>query len=61
MNKNVNTETKEALNAIGPSFEELNEENMLNVEGEITPTFVIASKVIVTAITGYAITCLLDD
>lgn len=57
MNKNINNE---ALNAIGPSFEELSEDNMLNVEGEITPTFIIASKLVCTALTGYAVTCTVD-
>lgn len=57
MNKNINNE---ALNAIGPSFEELSEDAMLNVEGEITPTFIIASKLIVTGLAGYAATCVID-
>jgi hypothetical protein len=57
MNKNINNE---ALNAIGPSFEELSEDNMINVEGEISPTFIFASKLVVTALTGYAVTCTID-
>lgn len=59
MNRNVHDE---ALNAVGPSFEELSEENMVNIEGEITPTVVVsaATKLVVTALTGYAVTCTID-
>lgn len=57
MNNNVKNE---ALKAVGPSFEELSENDMLNIEGEITPTFIVASKLVVTAITGYAATYTID-
>ncbi|MDE6426549.1 MAG: hypothetical protein K2K89_10525 [Ruminococcus sp.] len=59
MNKNADNE---ALNAVGPSFEELSEENMVNIEGEATPAVVsvVATKLIVTALTGYAVTCTID-
>jgi hypothetical protein len=54
--------TNKAFAAIGPSFEELNDEAMLAIDGEITPTVVISAitKVIVTAITGVGVTMTID-
>lgn len=57
MKNNIN-----AFDAIGPSFEELNDEAMLAIDGEITPTVVVSciTKVIVTAITGVSVTITID-
>ena len=49
-----------ALEALGPSFEELSEETMMNIDGELSPTFIYASYLGVTAVTGYAATCIID-
>lgn len=57
MEKNI-----KAFDAIGPSFEELNDETMLAIDGEITPTVVLSAitKVVVTMITGVGITMTID-
>lgn len=57
MEKNFN-----AFDAIGPSFEELNDEAMLAIDGEITPTVVVSciTKFVVTAITGISVTITID-
>lgn len=51
-----------ALNAIGPSFEELDDDSMMEIDGEITPTVVVTAitKVVVTMITGVSVTFTID-
>lgn len=51
-----------ALNAIGPSFEELDDDSMMEIDGEITPTVVVSAitKVVVTMITGVSVTFTID-
>lgn len=55
---------KEALEFVGPSFEEMNEDQMMNVDAEITPTLPAISmsvlKVTCSALTGVAFTCSVD-
>lgn len=53
-----------ALEFIGPSFEEMNESDMLNVDAEVSPTVAAVSmsvlKVTCSALTGVAFTFTVD-
>ncbi len=55
---------REALEFVGPSFEEMSENEMLNVDAEVTPTVSAVSvsvlKVTCSAITGVAFTFTID-
>lgn len=55
---------REALEFVGPSFEEMNEMDMLDVDAQISPTFAAVSmsvlKVTCSAITGVAFTFTVD-
>lgn len=51
---------EEALEFVGPAFEEMNENDMLNVDAEVSPAIVVSAKIVTSAITGVAFTFTVD-
>lgn len=49
-----------AFDAIGPAFEELSNEELLNTDAAATPIFVATGKIVLSLLGGSAVTITID-